>query len=147
MTVGRNFPERLAGGRLHERFRAAVAHQRQQHQIGEIARSSTSGRPLRENEPCTVWRDREGTNGCRVLRQLLDWSSAIRCPLKQVGGSETRKRARTEDHTLSIVCPGDADLECGTKRQARKRFLMDEIPDPNVVFLIGDRKRDAGPIR
>src|SRR4030095_5265226 len=82
----------------------------------------------------------------RALEQLFGGSSPVRWPPEQASRSVgTAESARSVDDGLSVVCPESILRERRLTCQPHQP-LTDQIPDPDVGFLIADVKRDASPV-
>ena len=77
---------------------------------------------------------------CSAVPVPSDW------PPEQASRSAgTAECARRVDHGLSVRCPDAILLERRLERQTLERFTR-QMPDPDVVFLITNIKRDASPV-
>lgn len=124
-----------------------LAFQRQQEKVNPELSSHLGRRYLRpENERGAVWRDRGWKLRDRALHQLFFGSRPGRWPPEQASRTEgTAECAGGVDHGLSVRCPDARFLERRLERQPRER-LTRQMPDPDIVFLITDIKRDTGSV-
>src|SRR5262245_27559197 len=121
-----------------------LAVQRQEDKVTSGSSSHLGRRRFRpENKRGAVWRDRGWKLRDRALYQLFCGSRPDRRPPEQASRSAgTGESARRVDHALSVRCPDGSLLDRRLERQAHERFTR-QMPDPDVVFLIADIKRDA----
>src|SRR5262245_47547054 len=99
-----------------------------------------------ENKRRAVWRDRGWKLRDRARYQRFCGSRPDRRPPEQASRTPlTADFARRVDHGLSVRCPDGRTLERRLERQTLERFTH-QMPDPDVLFLITDLKRDASPV-